>query len=263
MSKALPAQQKPPIVPDDESSDSRSTATPIPSKYQTTPGDPGESPPPALDEDTGLEQSGTSLSDNALWRWNAFTQKQANVMRVLSQAATLRRQCLQLRNTKEALIESTMDTPTLEQLDAQIVQLDMKFLRDIAETLEAAPQVVSMIKKRLPITLARHQLDFRGGSSTNDDRDSAEFELDQDPAQAEILEHLSESNQLEETIMSLRRERSCVEEASQTGHDESSVDMADLDKKIEDATNRLKTLRAKLERLRDEATSEEHEADTI
>lgn len=243
--------------------------------------------PPPAEQDDLQEQSSTSSDRDVFWRWNAYMRKQSRLMASLSKATQLRRQCLELRrrfnhetfsksmsmsekvlqgdepDSGESFGEESLDVSTLMQLELRLDRLDEQLVRDSDDAVEAAPRVLNRMQKRLPVFLARHQIDFRGDSTSTSDETEADFEPHLDAPAAELLKKQREVDYLEDEILVLRVDRNRIEDANKAVHYDSPSDadveaksLADIDKKIDDAFSRLKSAEAELESSRDTSTRE-------
>lgn len=153
------------------------------------------------------------------------------------------------------LAQPAEDVSTLQQRETRLDELDEQLIHEINDTLQAAPRVLNMMQKRLPIMLAKHQIDFRAQSNSTSDMSSADFELHLDPPAAELLRQQREVDRLEDEILVLRIEQSRLEDdLPARGEEQQQQDPAaieQLDRKIAEAIQKLRAAQAEYEQSRD------------
>ena len=164
-------------------------------------------------------------------------------------------------DTQSSVGDFSVDGHTLQQLEMRLEMLDEELIRESAETLRAGPRVLNEMKKRLPILLARHQVDFLGDASTSDSVASEDFEQALDPAAAELLRKQQAVDRLEDKILVLVHELGRKEDEIfflGEGYEQSAEDQQGLEHlagELAQARKQLTALNAELERSRDISTA--------
>ncbi|ETN43154.1 uncharacterized protein HMPREF1541_02312 [Cyphellophora europaea CBS 101466] len=260
----------PSVLPSPGSADQQ-RAAPMSGASQSEPVAPASEPEhPATHERSPVEE--------ALWMWNAFLAKHRTMTTVLSEVTQLRRACIKVRRLQreyqsERQMDSVPNSPrsraqsgsessppsmSLEAIESRLEQLDEELLREADTMLRAAPRVLSRMQKRMPMMLAKYQLDFRGDTSTSDASSVVEFEEELGPTALELLSKQAQIHDLEDQILLYRHQRNRYEEDARARagegralyNDDQSV-LEDLDRKIEAHIGKLKILQDEMEQSRD------------
>lgn len=187
-------------------------------------------PTQSIDSDLGATSKPSITSptpEEALLLFNAFESKHESMMSRLADVTQLRRQCLHIRRrsgyqrarssiemhfsgaegAEELDEEAIHDASELQELEDRLEKLDEQLLRDFNDLFQAGPRILGKMKKRLPIMLARHQLDFRGDASISSDTTTADRDEDMDATATALLAKQRQLDALEDRILLLRHRR--------------------------------------------------------
>ena len=241
---------------------------------------------------TVTESSQAASRNRTMHKWEAFLDQHERVVRFRIQAGDLRRRCIAGRQEVRKLQSEQYQHPLgslhdsrsisapsdrvqaladaiegLEVNEQRLDELDQMIITEEEQMTRAAPRVLSQMQEALLPMIERHQLDYRGDASTSANTNSTDLEDALDATAAAMAQRQERGDSLENEVLVYRAQRNkLLETIGDSTDEQSSTDeeqvhedrsrLQELDGFIETRLNQLSSLRADMERVRDQAISD-------